>query len=156
MVIFYEQSQRWCNLLTQMWCLICLSEGFEFSSDEWNLCSFAHNFRWLHKRLFTFILLPWIFIGDPVPHIHGRMKNSIHWFTVFDIPPPLHKNKHSSRIYLPAIHRITFISMNLLYVQNIQNHKKKNFAFHCWYSHMSIHICRTPYVMQQSWAVYKI
>jgi hypothetical protein len=31
-----------------------------------------------------------------------------------------------SRIYLSAIHRITFISMNLLYLQNKQNHTKKN------------------------------
>jgi hypothetical protein len=31
LVIFYEQSQRGRNLLTQMWCLVYLSAGFNLS-----------------------------------------------------------------------------------------------------------------------------
>jgi hypothetical protein len=31
MVIFYEQSQRGRNLVTQVWCLVYLSVGFHFS-----------------------------------------------------------------------------------------------------------------------------
>ena len=31
MVIFYEQSQRGRNLVTQVWCLVYLSAGFNLS-----------------------------------------------------------------------------------------------------------------------------
>jgi len=31
MVIFYEQSQRGHNLVTQVWCLVYLSAGFNLS-----------------------------------------------------------------------------------------------------------------------------
>jgi len=108
-VIFYEESQRGWNLVTQVWCLVYLSTGFEFSSDEWNLCSVACNFSWLHQRLFIFVFLPW------------STDSLFFWHS----PPPLHKVMHISRIYLSAIHRVTFISMDLLYLQNKQNHTKK-------------------------------
>jgi hypothetical protein len=139
--MFYEQPQRGSNLSIQVWCLVYLSAGFNLSfllmsgtCTALPVTSAGFTRDYSYFRCLPPMYLHWW------PHPTHPWQDEEYYPLVpyFWHPPPLCKDMHISRLYLSAIHRITFISMNFLYVQNKPNHKKKTSHFIVG-THMSIH-----------------